>query len=509
MYSNEELKVLKVAKVKCMKELLFHTRYFYKEMYKKKFVVNSHHERIAGVMELVLQGKIKNVIVNIAPRYSKTEIVVKNFISHAFAINAAAKFIHLSFSDSLALDNSEAIKDIIKTEKYQFFFPNVRIKSGTDSKKKWSTTAGGGVYATSTAGQVTGFGAGTVEAEEEIDDELLKELEQELEQELEELNSIDAKEGFGGALIIDDPIKPEDAESAVKRERINARWDSTIKNRVNSRNTAKIIIGQRTHPQDLCGYVMETEGFTYNLQEALDNPELWYVLSIPVIDKNGNALWDHKHTIEELNALSATNSIVFQTQYMQNPQPKEGLMYDDFRTYASIESIPKEEKITRKQYIDSADKGKDYLCSIIYDETKTACYLIDVIYTNLPMKDTEPMVAAQIAKYKPKLCKIEGNNGGENFAREVERQTRILGNTETKFKTFHQSDNKEVRINNNSAKVTNLCFMPKDWAIRWVLFNKAISGYSKTGKNTADDAPDCITGVVENFGKGLAPKIVW
>lgn len=504
-FSNEELKVLKVAKVKCMKELLFHTRYFYKDMFKKKFVVNSHHERIAGVMELVLQGKLKNVIVNIAPRYSKTEIVVKNFISHAFSINAAAKFIHLSFSDSLALDNSEAIKDIIKTEKYQFFFPNVRIKAGTDSKKKWSTTAGGGVYATSTAGQVTGFGAGTVEEEEIDEDEFFKELEQEL----EELNSIESKEGFGGALIIDDPIKPEDAESSVKRDRINARWDSTIKNRVNSRNTAKIIIGQRTHPQDLCGYVMESEGYTTNLQEALDNPELWYVLCIPVIDKNGNALWDHKHTIEELEALNAANSIVFQTQYMQNPQPKEGLMYDDFRTYSSLETIPKDERVIRKCYIDSADKGKDYLCSIVYDETKTAIYILDVVYTNLPMKDTEPMIAAQMVKFKPKLCRIEGNNGGENFAREVERQTRILGNTETKFKTFHQGDNKEVRINNNSAKVTNLCFMPKDWATRWVLFNKALTGYSKTAVRQIDDAPDCITGVVENHGKGTTPKIVW
>jgi len=504
MYSTDELKTLKVAKVKCMKELLFHTRYFYKEMNKRKFVVNSHHERIAGVMELILQGKIRNCIVNIAPRYSKTEIVVKNFISHALAINAASKFIHLSFSDSLALDNSEAIKDIIKNEKYQFFFPNVRIKSGTDSKKKWNTTAGGGVYATSTAGQVTGFGAGTVDEEDE-DQEFLKELEEAL----DELNSIESKEGFGGALIIDDPIKPEDAESSVKRDRINARWDSTIKNRVNSRNTAKIIIGQRTHPQDLCGYVMESEGYTTSLQEALDNPELWYVLSIPVIDKNGNALWDHKHTIEELAALNAANSVVFQTQYMQNPQPKEGLMYDEFRTYSSLETIPKDEKVIRKCYIDSADKGKDYLCSIVYDETKTAIYILDVVYTNLPMKDTEPMIAAQMAKFKPKICRIEGNNGGENFAREVERQTRILENTETKFKTFHQSDNKEVRINNNSAKVTNLCFMPKDWATRWVLFNKALTGYSKTAVRQIDDAPDCITGVVENHGKGTTPKIVW
>jgi len=202
MYTDEELKTLKVAKVKIMGSLMFHTRYFYKKMFKRKFVVNRHHEIIAGVFELVLQGKLVNVIINIAPRYSKTEIAVKNFISHALALTASARFIHLSFSDSLALDNSDGVKDILKTEDYQFMFPNVTIKSGTDSKKKWYTTEGGGVYATSTAGQVTGFGAGKVDEEKQNE-----EVDPELEEELDSFfSSMEAKEGFGGALIIDDPI---------------------------------------------------------------------------------------------------------------------------------------------------------------------------------------------------------------------------------------------------------------------------------------------------------------
>lgn len=497
MYSDEELKKLKVAKVMCMDSLMFHTRYFFKDKYKKKFVVNSHHERIAATLEMVLQGKLIKVIINIAPRYSKTEMAVKNFISHSLSLNPAAKFIHLSFSDRLAQDNSEAVRDILKSDKFRFMFPDVAIKLGSDSKKKWSTTRGGGVYATSTAGQVTGFGAGEVDDEED---------EFNVEEFLEELNSIEVKEGFGGALIIDDPIKPEDAESHVKRNRINERWDSTISNRVNSMRTPMIIMGQRTHPQDLCGYVMESDGYTESIEEAIANPDLWYLLSIPAINKLGKALWEHKHTIEKLAIMQQRNPIVFQTQYMQNPQPKEGLMYDTFRTYRNI---PAANRVIRKLYADTADKGKDDLCSIVYDETETAIYIIDVLFTSLPMTETEPMTAAQVAKFIPQIAKFESNNGGGNFAREVEKQTRILGNKKTKFKTFHQSKNKEVRINDNSAEVTNLCYMPEDWATRWPRFYKALTGFSKTATNQPDDAPDAITGVVENFGKGLKPAISW
>jgi hypothetical protein len=198
------------------------------------------------------------LIINIAPRYGKTEVAVKNFIAKGLAHNPAAKFIHLSYSDDLALDNSEEVKDIIKSAEYQQLFPEVQIKPGTDSKKKWYTTKGGGVYATAAAGQVTGFGAGKVDDEE-------------VEKFFDEIES----EGFGGALVIDDPIKPEDADSELIRERVNNRFDSTIRNRVNSRNTPIIIIMQRLHEHDLCGYLIDNEGTK------------WEVLSLPSIKENG------------------------------------------------------------------------------------------------------------------------------------------------------------------------------------------------------------------------------
>lgn len=467
----EQIKELKVANVKCKSSLLFHTRYFFVKQYSRKFVVNSHHKIVCDALDLVLKGRIVKIIINIAPRYSKTEIAVKNFISSGLAINPKAKFIHLSYSDDLALDNSEGVKDIVNSEAYQQLFPNVKIKKGSDSKKKWYTTDGGGVYATSTAGQVTGFGAGKVE--EEIPDD-----------DFAEYSDI-----FSGALVIDDAIKPEDAYSDVKRERINQRWESTIKNRVNSRRTPQIVMGQRTHPEDISGYLMATDGFTYDLEKALLDPTIWYVISLPALIDFGlpteRALWEFKHTVPELRKMREADSQVFDTQYQQNPQPLEGLMYDTFRTYSVV---PHDGKWILKSYTDTADKGKDFLFQCVYVETKSAIYVLDIIYTNLSMKDTEPMAAVQLAKYKVNIARFESNNGGEGFARSVEKQTRELGNSQTKFKTFHQSDNKEVRIFNNSAKVNNLVFMPEDWKNRWPLVYKHVTQYLKSGKNSSDHA---------------------
>src|SRR5688572_6695393 len=206
---------IEVAAFKCLASLMFMIRYMFKAYQKRKFVIGDHHEIIVDALERVLRGELKRLIINIAPRYGKTEIAVKHFVAHGLALNPAAKFIHLSYSDMLALDNSEEIRDIIQEAEYQELFPYVQLAPDSKAKKKWYTTQGGGVYATSAAGQVTGFGAGRVDEETEEDKELISEV-------VDLISSVDAgtddhpillKRKFGGAIIIDDPIKPEDADS--------------------------------------------------------------------------------------------------------------------------------------------------------------------------------------------------------------------------------------------------------------------------------------------------------
>lgn len=289
-------------------DTLFATRFFFSQTTHQKFNVGEHHKKIAEVLDDMFCGKATNIIINLPPRYSKTEIVVKTLIAKGLAINPAAKFIHLSYSANLALDNSEHVKGVVASDWYKSLFPNVEIKRDSNAKQKWYTTAGGGVYATSSCGQVTGFGAGAVNTNSvELDLDNIDEFLQR-----DETPEENGKHVFGGAIIIDDPLKPIDATSPVMRQKVKDTFENTIRSRVNDRNTPIIIIMQRVHKDDLSGYLQEVE------------PDKWRVLSLPAIstDENGeeHALWPFKHTLEDLHHMRETNRFVFETQYQQNPQ---------------------------------------------------------------------------------------------------------------------------------------------------------------------------------------------
>lgn len=474
----EQYRDIDLLKTWTLHSVLNFTRYFFKQKFKRKFVIGQHHVKIAQALDRVLAGECKRLIINIAPRYGKTELAVKNFIAMGLAINPKAKFIHLSYSDDLARDNSRGVQEILREDSYRRLFPGTKPTSV--NTRKWFTSEGGGLYAVSSAGQVTGFGAGIVDKDEE----------EELSAEVEELASV-SDGTFGGAIVIDDPIKPDDARSDTVRDKVNQKFETTIRNRVNSRNTPIIIIMQRLDEQDLCGYLQKLE------------PEEWEVLSLPVIqtDEEGNevALWPFKHTLEELQDLREKNSFVFDTQYMQNPRPIEGLMYE--RTFMTYQAIPITRKRKIKAYIDTADTGKDFLCCIIYIETEIGNFILDVYYTQAPMETTESETARRLTKYGVEECIVESNNGGRGFGRKVRDNCRILMNRKTSFTFFTQTDNKDVRIFNHSNEVQNLTVFPERWDLLWPQFYKAITQYKKEGGNAHDDAPDALTGTIEKRNK--------
>lgn len=435
-----------------------------------------------------------------------TELVIKSFISWCFALNPKCRFLHLSYSDILVNDNSDTVRNIMSEELYKTLFPNSALASEKGSAKRWKTKAGGELYAVSTQGQVTGFGAGNVDIDPDIDkmdggndiftfDDHTNEM----------LGMIGATTNiFQGAVVIDDPIKPEDAESDIVRERINMRFENTIRNRTNSRNTPIIIIMQRLHEHDLCGYLQEIE------------PDEWTVLSLPVIQVDPetgeeHALWPMKHTLEELYKMREINPLVFDTQYMQDPTPKEGLMYEGFRTY-KIEELPTGTKALQKwNYTDTADTGADDLCSICFINTPEYCYITDILFTDAPMEVTEPKQAEMLTKNGTVEALIESNNGGRGYSRNVKRILRVdLRNFRCAIKTFTQTENKKARIYTASANVQSDILFPEGWERKWPKFYKALMSYRKDNKkrNQHDDAPDCLTGVYEMHArKGGRKKI--
>lgn len=285
-HSQDLLRVLQREKEKrvLQRDLIAFTKKKFEEN-NETFVVNSHHTEIAEALEKVERGEIQNLLINIPPRYGKTELAVICWIAQCLADNPKAKFIHLSYSDELALDNSSKAREIIGSDWYQSYWP-LKLKDDADSKKKWYTAQGGGLYATAAGGAITGFGAGVTEQPD------------------------DGK--FYGAIIIDDPHKVDDALNELARKKVNERLNTTIKSRRNSRKTPIIIIMQRLHEEDMSGFVLNG-----------GMGEEFHHLKLPAI-KDGKALWPFKHTVEELLREKEADSFTFSGQMMQDPVPDDG-----------------------------------------------------------------------------------------------------------------------------------------------------------------------------------------
>lgn len=441
-------------------------------------------ERISTTLDRVYSGHCKRLIINMPPRYGKTELAVKYFIAKGLALNPKSKYIHLTYSDSLALDNSEYARELVESAPYQQMFPEVVIKKGTDSKQKWYTTVGGGVYATSAGGQVTGFGAGTVDTIDDVPewaDEISK---------------------FGGAIIIDDPLKPEDAVYEVKRQKVNDRYDSTIQNRVNSRNTPIIIIMQRVHHEDLCGHVIR-------------NYPGWEVLSLPVIKEDGTALWPFKHTIDELLLLKKANEFVFETQMMQNPLPPKGILFHhkDIKRFklADIKYTDKDgsEKIKEAEsvlaYTDVADEGNDFFSMPIARIYPKKVFITDVLFTKDDTDITLPLCASMMGKHGVIYNRVEVNNQGSIFRKQLRL---LVGND--KILTVNSSTSKKSRILMAYGFIKEYFYFLDESEYTpgsdYDKFMRNIFSYMKDGSSTNDDAPDSISGLA-SFIQSFLPHL--
>lgn len=274
------------------------TKWVFREVYKKPFKANWHHEKICEALELIHKGELCHTIFTLPPRYTKTEIIVKIFPAWCIAKRSTCKFLHLSYSDDLALDNSSAVKSIIESDAFSELW-YVPLRKDTTAKKKWKTLEEGEFSATAAGGSVTGFGAGIL-----------------------------GSKSFAGALIIDDPIKPDDAKSDTKRKNINDRFPETIKSRLNDRTTPLILVMQRIHEEDPVGFLLDggTElAFTHINLPAIneDGPSRFDPR------QKGEALWREKHTETELEEMRVKSAMVYAGQYQQRPAPREGNIFKD------------------------------------------------------------------------------------------------------------------------------------------------------------------------------------
>lgn len=329
---------LAVIKAKCERDHLFFSRYFFKHRQGIKFRVNWHHVLIADTVQRVIDGELKNVVINVPPGSSKTELVAINLIARGLALNPRARFLHISYSDDLALLNSETAREIVGSDEYQALWP-LAIADDAKSKKRWNVVVdgkkAGGVYAVSLGGQITGFRAGHM------------------------------AEGWQGAIIIDDPLKVEDAYSKTNRDKANRKLLSTVKSRKANPDTPIIVIMQRLAEEDPTGFIKA--GKVPGNWEFIEIPALItdsYVANLPErvramvervdTDADGRfSYWPYKEPLADMLEMERADRYVFSGQYMQRPSPLGGgiIKSANFGRYSVVPELVK-----RVIYADTAQK---------------------------------------------------------------------------------------------------------------------------------------------------------
>lgn len=256
-----------------------------------------HHPAICDALEDVFYGRTKRLILNLPPRYSKTQLV-KCFVAWSMGHVPDSEFIYTSYSGRLATASSYDVRGMLDEPEYKAIFPGVSLRTDSQAKDEWRTTEGGMMYAVGAGGTITGYGAGK------------------------------HRSGFGGGIIIDDPLKADEARSDVQRQNIIDWYRDTLSSRVNSPETPIIYIGQRLHETDLAGWLLNG-----------GSGEKWEHVCFPAIQSDGTALWPEKHTIEDLRRMEGAMPYTFAGQYMQRPAPAEGGLFKPDRLEV-IDAVP-------------------------------------------------------------------------------------------------------------------------------------------------------------------------
>ncbi len=231
--------------------LLLFTQAFYKLRTGHEFKIPApicrepHVITLCRALTEAFEGKTNKLIINIPPRYGKSELVI-HFIAWALSRYPDSQFLYISYAHMLAKKQTQTIRQIVGLPAYKKLF-GVKLSDSSSAKDNFETVDGGCVYAAGSGGAITGRGAG--------------------------LQNVDR---FAGAVIIDDIHKPDDVSSDVMREGVVEWYYNTLQSRVNAPNTPIIFIGQRVHEEDLVAALLARGD--------------WKAIVLSALDEAGNAL---------------------------------------------------------------------------------------------------------------------------------------------------------------------------------------------------------------------------
>ena len=349
------------------------------------YKVGPHHFRLARIFEEIAEGKKKRVIVNIAPRHGKSEMI--SYLAPAWFLGKYPhkKVIMASHTADLAVNFGRRVRNLVGSDLYRDIFPQVVLQADSKSASRWGTNFNGEYFAIGVGGALAGRGA--------------------------------------DLFIIDDPHSEQDAKQGLPHV-FEPAWEWFQSGPIQRLmpGGAIIVVMTRWSKADLTGQIID------HMVKNEDSAE-WEVVEFPAI-LNDEPLWPEFWPLEELLAKKADMDVRYwQAQYMQDPVSEEGaLIKRDWWQIWDGDAPPQCEFIIMS--LDAAQEAtnrSDYNALTTWgvffnEETKSHnIILLNAIKERLEFPDLKLMVTEQYNEWKPDSFIVEKKSNGAALYQEMRR----------------------------------------------------------------------------------------
>ena len=272
---------------------VFAARAFY-ALEGENLVPNWHIDAIAALAARIENGLEKRAIICMPPRYLKSFMMNIAFPAWCLGRKPKMKIVCCSYGGDLAEKFSSDTLRLMRTPWYRKVFPDTHVSPIKATKTNFETTAGGVRFASSVGGTLTGRGADII--------------------------------------IIDDPLKANEAHSVAMREACVDWFNNSVRTRLNNPKTGRfVVVAQRLHAEDLPGHLLDTGGWTPLVIPAIQWQDTLYRMGPDLKSasvKAGRVLQPERQDLADLEQLrSEMGERDFEAQYNQRPLPPGGAIF--------------------------------------------------------------------------------------------------------------------------------------------------------------------------------------
>jgi predicted phage terminase large subunit-like protein len=353
----------------------------------KQFVANWHIKAVAHELMRTQRGETTRLIINQPPRSLKSICVSVAYVAWLLGHDPRRRIIVVSYSNELAAELHRQFRMVIDSEWYKQAFPMMRLAK--DAGLETVTTVGGGRYATSVEGTLTGRGANLI--------------------------------------IIDDPQKADEAQSEKVRAQVLNWFRGTLLTRLDDKRFGQIIlVMQRLHPDDLSGDLLVTGDWCHlNLPSvALEDRTIQIGDNKFIRWPRGEPLQLEREGLEILDRIKrAIGSQKYSAQFLQQPVPEGGnaIKGEWFRCWTKTAVKQSGDLIVQSWDVAAAiGDNNDYSVCTTWLKRKGDYYLLDVFRDRLAYPDLRRKIRTLAREFGADTVLIEKAGIGLSLLQELE-----------------------------------------------------------------------------------------